>query len=249
MEDMEIEIPFTQEPIPPPLKQNNKTKIIKNGNLEIEVINLKKSKTKLDSLLRRFDGYYGQEKFNDYGHKQVYSLTLRIPNIKFDSILTSLEKGIGTLKSKSISLRDVTEEYVDLNIRLDNSLTYLNQYQNVLTKAKSIKDILEVREKIRLIEIDIESKKGRLKYLNDKVKYSTLNIEVYQDLAIQKPDKESFFGRVKTAFNNGIQGFLHFIILTINLWPFLLLFLFAFIGRKRINTTIVSTFNRNKKQT
>jgi len=42
------------------------------------------------------------------------------------------------LNAKNISLTDVTEEYVDLNIRLENNLAYLNQYKEILKKAKTI---------------------------------------------------------------------------------------------------------------
>ena len=121
---------------------------------------------------------YEKEQYNSYGNRNSYSLLLRIPNTKFDSLVNLLEIGIGTLESKNLTSKDVTEEYTDLNIRLENSLAYVIQYKEILKKSKTVKEILEVQEKIRRIEEEIESKKGRIKYLDDKVKYSTLSIEV-----------------------------------------------------------------------
>jgi len=138
------------------------------------------------------------------------------------------------LKSKKVTAKDVTEEYVDLNIRLDNNLAYLNQYKEILRKASSVKEILEVQEKIRNIEEEIESKKGRLKYLDDKVKYSTLNLEITELITSEISNDLNFGRRISNAFNNGIQAFLSFVIGLVNLWPFIILLVLIYWGRKPI---------------
>ena len=74
---------------------------------------------------------------------------------------------MGELKVKNISAKDVTEEYVDLKIRVGNKLAVLAQYKVILQKAISIEEILEVNEKIRRLEEEIESKKGRIRFLDD----------------------------------------------------------------------------------
>lgn len=143
-----------------------------------------------------------------------------------------LENGIGVLTSKHVNAQDVTEEYVDLNIRLENNLAYLEQYQSILKRTKSIQEVLEVQEKIRRIEEEIDSKKGRLKYLNDNVKYSTLTLEISELISREMTNKPNFGRRVANAFNTGIQGFLNFTIALISLWPFILLILFLYLVRK-----------------
>ncbi len=179
-EELEIEPPRTAEaPSSPAEYELQKgSKIIKSGDMTFEVEQLEVVKSKVDSILLTSKGYYENEVFNAYGNRNTYSLTLRMPTSRFDSFVKILENGIGQLTSKNIRAKDVTEEYVDLNIRLDNNLSYLRQYKLILKKAKTIKEILNVQEKIRRIEEEIESKKGRLKYLDDKVKFSTLHLEL-----------------------------------------------------------------------
>jgi len=234
-EELEMDPPRTGEPpAPPEFTLEKGSKIIKNGSMKFEVSELEKSKNKVDTILQISKGYYENEQFNSYGNRISYSLQLRIPSSKFDTLISVIESGIGELKSKNIKAKDVTEEYVDLNIRLENNFAYLNQYKEILKKAKSVKEILEVQEKIRRIEEEINSKEGRLKYLDDKVKFSTLNLELTELIASNITKKPNFGTRLANAFNNGIQGFLSFIIGLVNLWPFVFLFVFLIVIRKPI---------------
>lgn len=234
-EELEIEPPRTAEPpVPPEFTLEKGSKIIKNGSMKFEVKELEKAKNKVDSILQKCKGYYENEQYNSYGNRISYSLQLRMPSSQFDSLISAIELGVGELKSKNIKAKDVTEEYVDLNIRLENNLAYLNQYKEILKKSKSVKDILEVQEKIRRIEEEINSKKGRLKYLDDKVKFSTLNLELSELIKNNISQKPNFGRRLANAFNNGIQGFLSFIIGVVHLWPFVLLFFILIVLRKPI---------------
>ncbi len=230
----EMAVPRTAEPPPPPETELEKgSKIIKNGNLSFEVDDLKNSKSTVDSILKKLNGYYENEQFSSYGNRNNYSLKIRIPNSKFDTLVFLLENGKGKLLDKNISAKDVTEEYVDLNIRLKNNLAYLNQYKEILKKAKTIKEILEVQEKIRRIEEEIDSKKGRLKYLDDKVQFSTIQLELSEYVEMESTGN-SFLDKIKSAFQNGFQLLLNIIIGLVNLWPILLLIVLISLMRKNI---------------
>lgn len=234
-EEIEVEPPRSAEaPAPSEFTLEKGSKIIKNGFMKFEVSKLEIAKSKIDTILRECNGYYENEQFTSYGNRISYSLQLRIPNTKFDSLIHILEIGVGELKSKNINAKDVSEEYVDLTIRLENNLAYLNQYKEILKKAKSVKEILEVQEKIRRIEEEIESKKGRLKFLDDKVKYSTLNLEISELITKELSTKPNLGRRIANAFNSGVQIFLSFVIGLINFWPFILLGFLLFLGRKPI---------------
>jgi hypothetical protein len=85
----------------------------------------------------------------------------------------------------------------------------------------SVKDILEIEEKTRAIEEEIESTEGRLKYLNDQVSFSTLDvILVIKSEYIEKPFfKGRFFKRLGLAFISGWYGFIEFSIYIFRIWP------------------------------
>lgn len=232
---IEIEPPRTAEPGPPPeFNLDRNSKIIKSGRMNFEVSDLNLSKGIVDGLITKYKAYYENEQYTSYGDRVSYSLIIRVPSGSFDPLLGDLENGVGKLISKNISSKDVTEEYVDLNIRLDNNMAYLSQYKEILKKAKSVEEILEVQEKVRRIEEEIESKKGRIQFLDDKVNYSTLHLEISELVSPGILNRPSFVRRMTNAFQNGIDGFLDFILVLVNLWPFLVFGLLLVTFRKNI---------------
>lgn len=234
-DEIQIEPPRSAEPTAPPGYELEKVnRVIKNGSMKFQVSDLKGAKIKADSLLSRTGGYYENEQYNSYGNRVSYSLSIRVPNVKFDSLVFLLEKGVRRLEAKNVNVNDVTEEYVDLSIRLNNNLAYLNQYREILKKARSVKDILEVQEKIRTIEEEIERNKGRLKYLNDKIMFSTLKIEITKFVEAELSNTPGFGQRIANAFHSGIQVFLNILVRIVGLWPFLVLLLFVVLGRKAV---------------
>jgi len=196
-------------------------KIIRNGSLTIESNDLKQSKTMLDTLVGFNSGYISSESFNDQEDQLSYNITCRIPSDKFDSFISGVESGPDKVISKSINANDVTEQYYDVKIRLENERQVERRYLELLAQARTVKDILDIEEKLGKVRQEIESKEGRLRYLDDRVNYSTLNIWIYQkkDRKYEPDDRDGFGQRLKKSLHRGWQGFVDFILFFLNLWP------------------------------
>ena len=211
------------------------SKIIKDGNVRVEVTDLTIAKAEMDSTLKQFDAYYEKEGYQSGTYRSSYQLQIRVPSDNFEKLLSAVEVGNGKILQKNISARDVTEEYVDVAIRLDNSKNYLNRYQELLKKANSIKDILEIQEKTRRIEEEIDARTGRLKFIDDQVKFSTLHLEIFQEHENVTVRKARNFGQqLVNSFKDGVDVFLDFLLFLVNIWPFILLFGIIWTYRKRI---------------
>lgn len=208
-------------PSPPPQLEGLEKKIIRNGNLTIESDDLKKSKTMLDTLVGFHSGYISSESFNDQEDQLSYNITCRIPSDKFDLIISGIESGPDKVISKSVNANDVTEQYYDVKIRLENERRVEKRYLELLAQARTVKDILDIEEKLGKVRQEIESKEGRLRYLDDRVNYSTLNIWIYQkkDRKFEPADRDGFGQRLKKSLHRGWQGFVDFILFFLNLWP------------------------------
>lgn len=199
----------------------DKKKIIKDGSIGLRVTDLSKAKLRIDTLIKHFGGYYSNENFTNSSWESSYVLKIRVPNDHFEQLILSIENGRGEVQYKEIDARDVTDQFVDLEIRLRNKRNYLEQYNVLLKKANKIKDILEIQEKIRGLEEEIESSVGRLKYLNDQVDYSTLNLTISKHKEFKyNSDKRGLFGeRLKQSMFKGWFGFVDFLLFVIRLWP------------------------------
>ena len=222
-----------QEPAPDPVDKAQK--IIKDGNVSLEVNDLKAAKTHIDTILQTYKAYYEHEAYESSSYQSVYNLKIRVPADHFEALLKGIEQGGGKIRHKTINARDVTEQFMDLSTRLANKRAYLKRYNELLKKANSIKDILEIQERMRVIEVEIESAEGRLRYLSDKVQYSSLNLRVFEKHETHINEERNFGKQLSRAFQSGVDGFLNFIILTVHMWPFLLLLVIAIwlIGRWR----------------
>ena len=225
------------------IKKIDKKKIIKDGDISIKVNDVVKVKRMIDSLIRKFNAYYEKEEFENNSATVSYNLKIRIPADNFENFLPYIENGTGEVKTKNINARDVTEEYVDIETRLNNKKLYLKRYNDLLHKAVSVKDIINIEENVRNIQEEIESKEGRLKYLNDQVAFSTLDLNIYKEKEItSQPQKQiTFLDRLKNSVVNGWDGVVNFFLLIIQNWAILLvllviLFLLRRYLKKRKNT-------------
>ena len=234
---LEEEIPITRQelanaPAPPmpeakveSAAQQQEKKIIKDGRMGIKVANLEVAKSRVDTLLLRWQGYYGNEALSNSTYQSSYDLTIRIPSRYFELFVAALEKGGGKVQYKNIDARDVTTQFIDLETRLANKKSYLARYNELLKKANTVEDILKIEEKIRRIEEEIESTTGTIKYLSSQVNFSTLRLTLTQEkeFTYVAKKRDSFMERFKMSLSKGWFGFVDFSLFMIRLWPFWIL--------------------------
>lgn len=202
-----------------------KKKIIKDGRLGIKVKELQKAKTSIDTLVRKFGGYYDKENLTNNDYATEYDLKIRIPADKFEAFISKIEVGENIVSYKEIDTRDVTDQFIDLQTRLTNKQKYMTRYQELLKSAKSIKEVLDIQEKIRAIEEEIESTTGRLKYMSDLVNYSTLDLNISQkkDFKYTPEQRANLSEKIKQSLIGGWYAFVDFLLFLLNIWAFLII--------------------------
>ncbi len=237
------EVPITrqesadQQNVPVEIKVQSK-KIIRDGRMQIEVASLADTKYMIDTLLKSSDGYYANESFDKNDYQSSYTLKIRVPSAKFDTFIKTIESGGGDIQFKEIGARDVTDQFIDLESRLTNKRNYLQRYNELLKQAKSVSEILEIQERIRVLEEEVESTVGRLKYLTDQVDFSTLDLTISLKKEYKyNPEKRDRFGeRFKQSLSKGWFGFVDFLLFIIKIWPFWILLVVSYAFWKRFRT-------------
>ncbi|WP_160136920.1 DUF4349 domain-containing protein [Chryseobacterium sp. c4a] len=214
------EIPNTTNP----LKDSISRKIIKNGNMRIQVGDIKKTQNQVNEILKKNNAYIQKEEFQNTDMNETMSLSIRVPHKKFDALVNSFSDGVGSVLSKNISSDDVTEEYTDVSIKLANKKIYLEKYRDMLKSAATTKDMLEIQEKIRALEDEIDIAEGRLRFIDDRVNYSTLELTLYKEKVRSSATSKIGFGsRFVDSLTEGWNSFVAFLLGMISFWPFLLL--------------------------
>ena len=242
---VENDAPIKSREVPPPPPPTSRTeqdqlverKLIKNGFLRFETTDLGITHRLIVDAVKDVNGYISRDEENK-GYNQVsHSLEVRIPSTHFDAFVENISKGITHFDDKSIDVRDVTDQFVDLSARLKTKKELENRFLELLKKANSVEDILNIEKEIAILRSDIEAMEGRLRLMNNQISYSTLRIEYY----VQELETTRGFGyKFKNSFKNGWENLLQFFVGVFNIWPFILLIIIAAIA-------IRSKLKRRKK--
>lgn len=220
-------------------------KIIKDGRMSLRVKDLIETRKRIDLMVKTFKGYIASENYSNTDYESSYSLKIRIPAAAFDNFVSEIDKVDDEVLFKSIDARDVTEQFIDLETRLTNKRNYLIRYNELLKQARNVEEILQIEEKIRVLEEEIESTEGKLKYLSDQVSFSTLELSIskVKDFQFNPGKSLNFFERLKQSLSKGWYGFVGFILFIFRLWPFIILILAGFLTFKKIRK---AQLNRKK---
>nr|WP_317619157.1 DUF4349 domain-containing protein [Chryseobacterium foetidum] len=199
-------------------------KIIKNGEMTVQVGDIIKSQSQIQSIVKKNQAYIQKETFRNSDMRDEMEFTIRVPHQQFESLINSFSDGFGTVTAKNIYSDDVTEEYVDISIKLENKKIYLEKYRDMLKSAKSTSDMLEIQENIRTLEDEIDVSEGRLKFIDDRVKYSTLNLTLFKEkVRSSTTSKVGFGSRFADSLTEGWNGLVALLLGVISLWPLLIL--------------------------
>jgi hypothetical protein len=107
------------------------------------------------------------------------AITIRVPAKQFFPVLERL-KALGQTLSKNVNAQDVTDEYVDLQLRLKNAEALRDRFVAILEKAANVKDTLEIERELNRVREEIERIKGRIAQLDKLIAYSTIEVAFTQ---------------------------------------------------------------------
>ena len=190
--------------------------IIKTGRISIETSNAAQTKSLIYKYIGKFGGRISGESRSTYDDITTYLISVRIPAKNFDAMLDSISKSGDNVQDMSIDSQDVTEEYIDITARLKTKKELEARYIELLKKANTVKEIVSIEKEIGNLRSDIESIEGRLRYMNNAVAYSTLDISYYEHA-------KTFGNKIVDAFKAGWQVIIYILMAIVKLWAILLL--------------------------
>lgn len=179
-------------------------KLIKNGNITLQVQDLKEGEKAVESWCKELGGYISYSSSDEYSSY----FTVKIPSASFDKAMQSVGD-FGQVKNRNVSTQDVTEQYYDLKTRLETKRILQANFKKYLEKASNITDILKIERELNNVTSEIESMEGQLRRLSNQIDYSTISISLIlpqgkTDPVIQPPTfgekVRQFFTQVKDFF-------------------------------------------------
>ena len=109
---------------------------------------------------------------------------------------------LGTLTYKSESSEDVTLSYVDTESRLKSLNTEYDALIEILEKAESLDDVIQLQARISEVTYQIESYQSRLRKYDDLIAYCTVHIDITEVRKVTRNEEVMTFGE---RITNGLS--------------------------------------------
>ncbi|MZQ81844.1 DUF4349 domain-containing protein [Paenibacillus sp. 5J-6] len=183
-------------------------KLIYRANLVMPVEDYGKAQTALRDLVTLSGAYILQFSENANTGERGGTYTIKVAASGFVSLLDGLEK-ISPSLQRNVQGQDVTEEYVDLSSRLKAKQLVETRLLGFMEKASKTDDLLAFSNELSKVQETIEQIKGRMRYLDQNVAYSTIEIRMYQQTdkkpLLSDPSKLSLNERIQKAWNSSLN--------------------------------------------
>lgn len=194
--------------------------LIKTAYIDFQVNDVEEKHQEVLNAVKTFNAYVVNDRSSTSSDRLRYSMQIRVPKQNFDAFISEVISGVSHVDSKSVSVQDVTEEFVDIQSRLNTKRQLEQRYLQLLEKATNVAEMLQIEQQIGELQEDIESIEGRMNYLQQQVDYSTLNLNFYEKIGIGN----QFGDKFNNGFKNGWRNFILFFVGLAHIWPFVLIF-------------------------
>jgi hypothetical protein len=192
---------FDVQAIPSPM-------IARTVSLSIVAKDFAASRSLLDSVLARHQGYFGQLNISTPENAaRSLQASLRIPASELPAALADLKK-LGRVETESQSGEEVTQQHFDLVARLKTSRETEQRFRAILQqRTGKLSDVLEVEQEIARVRGDIETMEGEQKELEHRVSFATVALQLTEEYKAQlNPPAASISTRIYNAFVDGYHN-------------------------------------------
>ena len=95
------------------------------------------------------------------------TITIRIPVSRSDGMISFLKENSIKVVNEDMQGRDITDQYQDIESRLNTLQTNKARFEEIMEKAETIDDILRVQTQVFQLQTQIESLIGQREYLRN----------------------------------------------------------------------------------
>jgi hypothetical protein len=165
------------------LRQPIERLIVRNGSISMVVKDTHAAQQSIEEMVAEMagEGAYvitSEEQGGIEGGPPYITLSIRVPAARFDEAMERLVNLAFEVISRNESGQDVTDEYVDLEARLESLKAARQRLLEIMQDTKTTRELLEAEEQLTQREAEIESLKGRMQYLAQSAQLASIWIEL-----------------------------------------------------------------------
>jgi len=150
--------------------------IIKTGSIVIQVAGIDASVEAATKAIVGLGGYASASERSGEDDDAYASVTYRVPADRWDEALAAI-RGLGSkVLDERTGTQDVTGEVIDLAARIRNLQATEAAFQEIMTRATAIKDVLAVQAELTQVRGEIEQLTAQKDRLEEQAALSTLAV-------------------------------------------------------------------------
>jgi hypothetical protein len=185
-------------------------KIIRNGELTLEVADPLDAQRKISSIAETLGGFVvtseaKQRRAADGASEQLeVNLVIRVPAPQFGPAMEQIRSAGGRVIADKETGQDVTEEFIDLEAHIKTQKALEDQFLEIMKRANKVEEALEVQRQIAEVRTEIEKLEGRKRFLENHASLSTITVSLQNPTAIAV--NTTGFGRdIRQAVADSVQ--------------------------------------------
>jgi hypothetical protein len=204
--------------VPAPAAPPDSRKLIRNAQLELQVVNYEATVQRLTTFATEEHGFVATQSSAKLPNGKLQgTIVIKVVPENLDRFLQKA-RSLGELKNQTLGTEDVTKTYFDTDARLRNAKRMEERLLDMLQKKTGkVSDLLEVEKELGRVREQIEQMQGELKYYDTLVQYATVTISLAEkdlnepaafllketaNLSLFSADVEKTFDEVKGALQN-----------------------------------------------
>ncbi|MEU3742667.1 DUF4349 domain-containing protein [Streptomyces sp. NPDC032198] len=169
------------------------THIIRTATLTVRVKDVPKALDEARSVAADAGGVVGDETTDRDGRGHERSrIVLRVPQDRYDEVLTSLE-GTGKLIERKAKAQDVTDQVVDVESRVKSQRASVARVRELMDKATKLSDVVTLEGELSTRQSELEALLAQQSSLKDRTSMSTITLSLSETAAKKADDDDPTF--------------------------------------------------------
>ena len=189
-------------------------KIIYSASATVETTAFDETIEKLEAMIGQYGGFVESSSVSGnnyssisrgYASRRSADYRIRIPSASFAAVMTGLS-ALGNVPYSNTYTENITSQYYDTQARLEAYRAQEESLLEMMRKAETVSDLLEIQEQLTEVRYRIESMQSTLTNWDRQVSYSTISLTVQEVQEYTPEAKLSFGQQLRLAVSRGFKS-------------------------------------------
>lgn len=239
--------------------KNSNRKFVRTADLKFKVKNVPNSTYAIENTTNKFGGFVAytnlQSTISDKKETRMTqdstleittytvenNITIRVPNIRLDTVIKTIAKQIDFLDFRIIKADDVSLQLLSNQMQQNRASNQNKRLEKAIdTKGKKLNEIVVAEDNLNTKKEENDNSKLNNLSLEDQVNFSTLTLQIYQRETIKeemvanaKTYRQNFGSQIWDGIKSGWYILEGIIAVLVQLWSVILIGIGAYILFKK----------------